>query len=502
MKESKYNEHFNIYGRHFIVNTINNSICYLKEEDFNNFSNNKFDLISKRGKKELLKNSMLLLDNVDEVGNLKNKFNEDKVSKRLLDITIITSLDCNFHCTYCYENHNGERLNEHSSKKIIDFISSKLNENYDELLVTWYGGEPLLMIDLIYDMETKLNELCKKHNTKYNSYITTNGYLINKSIINKFKKMYLQNICITLDGNKNDHDSRRKLANGKSTFDQIVKNIMLLKENDINCVIRINIDKENTKDIKSLTNLIKNELKCNYYFAQVKDYSGLDNCDLYLSNEEYAKEQFNNIKETPYLPRILSTSCRAVREPNYIIDSNLNVYSCAFSINNKNGYLGNLKDNKFIENDFSKWDPFKHKKCLDCSILPYCMGGCILDNLINKSPKCMPIKYNYRFLLEEYIKKNIINEDEVIRLKKSILFRKEKDYILICDCKNLYDFTLSLDYYDLLCKLKEGAFKDTLTKEEKSVLKDFKKLNFLVNNKEISSNALSRIQYNESEFYK
>jgi hypothetical protein len=59
-----------------------------------------------------------------------------------------------------------------------------------------------------------------------------------------------------------------------------------------------------------------------------------------------------------------------------------------------------------------------------------------------------------------------------------------------------------LDYYDLLCKLKEGAFKDTLTKEEKSVLKDFKKLNFLVNNKEISSNALSRIQYNESEFYK
>ena len=164
------------------------------------------------------------------------------------------------------------------------------------------------------------------------------------------------------------------------------------------------------------------------------------------------------------MPRILSTSCRAVREPNYIIDSNLNVYSCAFSINNKNGYLGNLKDNKFIENDFSKWNPFKHKKCLDCSILPYCMGGCILDNLINKSPKCMPIKYNYRFLLEEYIKKNIINEDEVIRLKKSILFRKEKDYILICDCKNLYDFTLSLDYYDLLCKLKEGAFKDTLTK--------------------------------------
>ena len=173
---------------------------------------------------------MLLLDNVDEVGNLKNKFNEDKVSKRLLDITIITSLDCNFHCTYCYENHNGERLNEHSSKKIIDFISSKLNENYDELLVTWYGGEPLLMIDLIYDMETKLNELCKKHNTKYNSYITTNGYLINKSIINKFKKMYLQNICITLDGNKNDHDSRRKLANGKSTFDQIVKNIIILKK--------------------------------------------------------------------------------------------------------------------------------------------------------------------------------------------------------------------------------------------------------------------------------
>ncbi len=104
--------------------------------------------------------------------------------------------------------------------------------------------------------------------------------------------------------------------------------------------------------------------------------------------------------------------------------------------------------------------------------------------------------------MKEYIKKNIINENEVIILKKSILFRKEKDYILICDCKNLYDFTLSLDYHDLLCKLKEGVFKDTLTKEEKSVLKDFKRLNFLVSNKEKSYNVLSRIQYNESEFYK
>ncbi len=504
MKESMYNEYFKIYGKHFVINTTNNKISCLNENDYKNLINNKIELLSKNCRKDLINNCMIISKDVYEIDQIKNNYNNDKISKRLLDITIITSLNCNFRCTYCYESHNSNnKIDLNSSKSIVDFIHDKLKEGYEELLVTWYGGEPLLLIDLIYNIEQELNDLCKRYNTKYNSYITTNGYLINNNIINKLKGMYLQNVCITLDGNKIDHDDRRKLVNGKGTFDKIIENITLLKNSNINCVIRINIDKENIKNIKELTNLIKNKLKCNYYFAQVKDYSNLkDSYNKYLTNEEFAIEQFKNVKEIPYLPRILSTPCRATRNSNYIIDADLNVYSCAFAIDNKKGYIGNLKETSFIENDFYKWNPFEFEKCNKCNILPYCLGGCVLDDLSNKSTKCMPIKYNYKKLVEEYIKKFVIDSNKIVKLRESILFRKEKDYILICDCKNLYDFTLSLNYYDLLCKLKCGIFKDLLTKEEREVLKDFKKLNFLANSKLENNNTFSRIQYNESEFFK
>jgi ribosomal protein S18 acetylase RimI-like enzyme len=66
-------------------------------------------------------------------------------------------------------------------------------------------------------------------------------------------------------------------------------------------------------------------------------------------------------------------------------------------------------------------------------------------------------------------------------LKKEVKWRKDKKYFFICDCKNLIDLKLSLDYENFLIKLNKGINYNELNETEKLIFLEFEKLNFLTN---------------------
>jgi hypothetical protein len=93
-----------------------------------------------------------------------------------------------------------------------------------------------------------------------------------------------------------------------------------------------------------------------------------------------------------------------------------------------------------------------------------------------------------------------------IYLKKGIKFRKEVDYILICDCINFIDFQLPLEYFELLEKLNYGLEADSiLSEKEIDVLTDLYSMSLLceTENQSVDNyNNLSAFSYNETEFFK
>jgi len=66
-----------------------------------------------------------------------------------------------------------------------------------------------------------------------------------------------------------------------------------------------------------------------------------------------------------------------------------------------------------------------------------------------------------------------------ITLNKHVKWREEENVLLICDCKKLRDFQISLKYKDFMIKIFRGLKAEDLNEEEKKVLSDFEKTNLL-----------------------
>ena len=66
-------------------------------------------------------------------------------------------------------------------------------------------------------------------------------------------------------------------------------------------------------------------------------------------------------------------------------------------------------------------------------------------------------------------------------LKKQVKWRKDKNYLFICDCKNLIDLKLSLEHEHFLEKLFQGITFEELNEIEKLIFLEFDKMNLLTN---------------------
>lgn len=334
MKYSKYNLLRIINGNYYIVNILTSKYLKITKSQYEKILNNEStdeDLLNL-----LFENGMLVNKDVDELDYLKKRYDEEQQRHDLLTITIAPTLRCNFNCTYCYENKNGKIIDEASQLKIINFIEKQLLSGYKKLNLIWFGGEPLMAFSIIKNMSKKIIEICDKYNVDYNAFMTTNGYLLSDDIISDLKKLKINQLYITLDGDSITHNRRRCLLNGEPTFDTIVENLYKLKKSKINTVIRMNIDKTNEIAIEKLRDIVTNQLSLPMYLGLVRKYT--DSCqddDIYFDKKRYSEiqDEFENRQalDKPTnnkLPRQLPIYCRACKVGTFVIDPDLNIFKC------------------------------------------------------------------------------------------------------------------------------------------------------------------------------
>lgn len=134
-------------------------------------------------------------------------------------------------CTYCYQfNKTNMRMEFKTAKKFIDdLLADKygyINRyNSPAIIIEFIGGEPFLEIKLTRKIYEYFLDRCYELNHPWFSLhrlsICSNGLLYFNEDVQEFFKDYSSNISfnISIDGNKELHDSCRIQPNGEGSYD-------------------------------------------------------------------------------------------------------------------------------------------------------------------------------------------------------------------------------------------------------------------------------------------
>lgn len=339
---------------------------------------------------------------------------------------IILTEECNSQCRYCYgksEKEFGEKLN---NKFEFDFSSPcKLDINLNDLKdfiskdespkIIFYGGEPLLNKEKIIEIMDMIPTV------KY--YIQTNGKLLNqlpKDYVNKFSK-----ILISIDGNKKRTDFNR----GNGTYDNVIKNLNLLRKNGFNkeIVARMTISfSDGFNDLtKQVKHLFKKRFDSVHWQLDMGFYeSDYNSKDVENFTKKYNKEIskllkffINNIRkgkvlkiypflgifESIYYNKPTKLRCGS-GYVNYTITTDGKITCCPIMNCIKDFYVGDIKNSNPLDlKEIPIIEP-----CTSCDYFNLCGGRCLYSNRAKLWPKqgeeqiCKTIKH----LIDE-IKKNV-----------------------------------------------------------------------------------------------
>lgn len=316
---------------------------------------------------------------------------------------IITSIDCNSECRYCYTkscNDFGNDLNKifhfdfsmparikYSTEQLKQFLARSNTKH----TLTFYGGEPLMDIE-------KIKEIMDNIDARY--MIQTNGKLLNelpKEYVNRFEI-----ILISIDGNKKLTDFNR----GNGTYDKVISNIALIKKNGFKgeLIARMVVDEHSNvfESVKHLFSIgfgaVHWQLDAGFYQQDFKSRNFLEFSKKYNAEvsqlldcwvDTMKKEgkvlkiyPFLGLFELLYYNRKTKLLCGSGHS-NYTIAPNGKISVCPIMHDATVFQVGDIK----TENPEKLKKIFVEEPCTSCDILETCGGRCLYANKAKLWPK-------------------------------------------------------------------------------------------------------------------
>ncbi len=302
---------------------------------------------------------------------------------------------CNLICKYCYENKGNQEIEFDNIKSIID---NEIKAHSEHAVLTFFGGEPLLKKDLIYDTINYIKS--KKSKTKFYYGITTNGTLLDDEFIDLIKQNDFLNVGYSFDGIKETQDLNRVKVNGDSTFEIVEKNAKKLLNNHKSVVAMVVVTKNNinmlSENIEYLINIGFKSINLQFDYL----YNWQDE-DLKI-----IKEQYRNAAKV-YEKKILNEEDMDIivfdekirtyinEEYNCNEDCNLgiisvnvgtdgNFYPCMQFVGDKKYIIGNCKSGIDIEKrkKLIEQSGIENEICKKCAINKRCKHTCACKNYL------------------------------------------------------------------------------------------------------------------------
>lgn len=384
---------FNIQKNNILYNTLTREKMILETEEMEKYLNNKLDEISLECLEKMITHKMIIKKLINEENLVKDIYLKESYSDQLR-IFIVCTENCNFSCSYCYQDKKATGIDFNFTEVFYKFLCKNINK-FSSVDIEWFGGEPLLRKRDILSLSNKINDLCKKARKLYTASMTTNGYFLNSSTFEKLLSVGINNFQITIDGTKEEHDKMRFLKNGTGTFERITKNVQEIYLNNMDnkknfhISIRQNVTKNrDSKVFDEFFVQFKNDSRYSFFQYPIKNFGGksinIKDRELLDTNKNTNLIEYN-IPEINYFGK--NNLCFASLQYGFSVFPDLKLYKChhykTYSINNKYNFIGSIKNDGslVIDNDIiSMWSYLNIKKeCKDCPFIPTCyLQGCPL----------------------------------------------------------------------------------------------------------------------------
>lgn len=426
MKPSPYNHFFPVPADRVVLgyNAFNGALVEIEEENFLRVRQLLDDPSAACEPRDheflscLEAGGFLIPEPVDQTASIQATGKRLRRMGSILGLTIAPTLACNFGCDYCFQARSNVRMSEATQKALLDFCDRYL-QHAEALRVWWFGGEPTICMSTLDRVQSGLLRLAEKHQAEVHpGEIISNGYLLDAAMARRLREIMIARVQITIDGPREVHDRRRRLANGGGTFDRILDNLNAIVD-ILEVNVRINIDKENFEAACQVVETLKERgllSRIGVHFGHVLS-AGVacadmrDRCftDMAFSRTriqiyERLREKGIYLIQNPTV-RAAGASCAALAEGYFVVGPDGYMFRCwedlslgpEKSIGSVHASLETDERQKQNVEAYRKWDPFNMAECRNCDILPVCMGGCpALSMQLSGGSQghCVPAKYH------------------------------------------------------------------------------------------------------------
>ncbi len=399
MKKSSYNFFFPLEDNSVLAfNALRNGLAVIDNEtakQIQNLKDNSTPAFDPETLFELERGGFICPNDLQELELIKIRRHTQQYAGNSLGLTICPTLDCNLHCRYCFETPYKGMMEEPTIDALANFVKSYIDSGKKSFSVTWYGGEPLLGIDIIHNLSEKFINLANSYKIHYSAYIITNGTLLTRSTAEKLKELNVEGAQVTIDGPQDTHDQRRPFLNGKGSFKHIFSNI----KDAVGIIpisLRTNVDTLNINQAMDFYKELESEewfkqnlgKSLHVHYGYVRKFSSSCKCskeeslkegDFYSRELELNRYLSNCTGQFVMFPSI-SSGCVATSIYSYVVGPKGELYKCWNHVGQEDKIVGNVSEPveynplyiAYLSESFEK-DP----ECLLCKYLPICIGGCV-----------------------------------------------------------------------------------------------------------------------------
>jgi uncharacterized protein len=370
----------------------------------------------------LQENGFLVESRAADRQALDRYLSEVKNDSSELNITLLTTLQCNFACDYCFQGDHGD-YNKHADKMSLE-TATRVAERFEreldrvrpeKFVLTFFGGEPLLNLPVMYMLAERAWRAANARGVDLYTNIITNGLLLTSEVVDRMLPFGLNGVKITLDGDKDTHNRMRPLRGGQGTFDRIVENIRQVADR---CRIAIggNFDESSVGSYPALLDYLRAQdfgsklVKVNFKpiirtepvsakgiipltpvggkatlngtcMTSVGSGAGqaCDSCHTMDDQMTFIREETQR-HGFPTHDGVPKGMCHVHKTHAHTIGPDGSLYACP-------GFTGQLAmSTGHIDDRHDSWresalDKFERlhpwKECGDCAFIPTCAGGCV-----------------------------------------------------------------------------------------------------------------------------
>lgn len=371
--------------------------------------------------REFVKHRFLVPNETDELALVIARKRAGIKDKNRLDLILMPTLNCNFSCPYCYEDHIASAMSERTRDSIGRWLAQEI-PRHKMLLLMWFGGEPLLAFRTVISLTQRAQQLALQSGVAFLGHITTNGYALDAGRIRQLLDAGIHEYQITLDGPPEQHNRTRVLRSGRETFHRIFENIIQLVRADEHVLVslRINFNHQNLQSIPALLELFPTDVR-SQIGVEMEPVFG--NCQLSAVDNLPAGQISSAIASYCTFAQALGfrinhglsnirtgklVYCHAERDSQMIVNYTGDVFKCGVCKFHTEERVGYIREDGTLVTTASEWekftgDPLFEEQCKVCSYLPLCMGGCRSTRLHNRNtgPYCTLVPTNTITMLKQ-----------------------------------------------------------------------------------------------------